>query len=159
MNQNKKYYAITINNKKLTDNLSSINKVYNYLNELNIKTIIISVERNQLNENEHYHILSYNVPQYILDNVKIVGFWIKELELDIEVLKYYEYVKKDGRFKQYEVLNIESEQTNIYKIAITKFSEGMELREFFLLFPESAKNIYQIKELFSIYYKGKEVRK
>lgn len=114
------YYAITINNKELTNSFNSIDKVYDYFRMLPVgKVIIIAVERNELNKNIHYHILyKSDVPIQSIDEINI---WWKEIKTELEVIKYYNYCKKDGRYKIYNVLGIKNDTEN------TIYTELLEL--------------------------------
>lgn len=114
------YYAITINNKELTSNFSSIDKVYNHFRMLPIgEVIIIAVERNELNENIHYHILyKSDVP---IQTINQINIWWKEISTELEVLKYFNYCKKGGNYKIYSELGISKDIEN------TIYAELLEL--------------------------------
>lgn len=99
-------YAITINNLEVVATLKTIDNVYELLNSFGTISII-AVERNELNQNIHYHILLFSDIDYdiILTICKDYRMWVGLLNTDIEILKYYEYCKKDGNYKLYYSLD------------------------------------------------------
>jgi len=101
------YYAITINNEKIVEKYKTIRQVYEKFALMPITVYVIAREKNELNYNIHYHLLvGANVPVTHIDNEFV---WWKELETDIDVLKYQEYIKKDGNYKIYNALALDNQ--------------------------------------------------
>ena len=97
------YYAVTINNQKLVNKFRTIDSVYKHFQYMPITINVIAVERNELNSNIHYHLLiSAEVPiTFSVDNEFI---WQKELLTELDIVKYQEYIKKDGKYKIYHAI-------------------------------------------------------
>ena len=90
-------FAITINNNLIEKyKLKSIDDVYEFLKSYNVKPLIISAERNSLNKNYHYHVLSENYDFEIEKQL-----WADRIynEIIVNEFSYTEYIKKDGNYK------------------------------------------------------------
>lgn len=143
------YYAITINNKELTEKYNSIKQVYEHFSKMPITVNIIAVERNELNKNIHYHLLiSADFPIQHIDNEFI---WWKELETDIDVIKYREYIKKDGNYKVYNSITLENQKDD------TKYHQMLKACQSYNRFsemikdnPQFIKDIHKIKLLWDV---------
>lgn len=96
------YYAVTINRLEQVENLKTIDQVYYLLLTEYEGVNIISAERNQLNENIHYHALCYNEL-----SASPKEHYSKIIDNELELEKYYNYVKKDGRFKVFKALQFD----------------------------------------------------
>lgn len=101
MSKKSKTYAVTINNVDVVKRLKSMDKVKDYLALYSDVVYLISVERNEFNNNTHYHIL---LDGSYLDGLPIkTDFWYKEIQSDFEILKYIDYIKKGGQYKVYNL--------------------------------------------------------
>lgn len=169
MNNNFNYYAITINNKELTKELKSIDKVYNFINNIfrfyeNTTINIISCERNDLNENIHYHLLltsinDIDVNDTILSNVNI---WVKKILTTDEVILYYDYVKKDGTYKVYTVPDFIIKNEKYYNRAFLYWqsNDGSNVDDYLLKYPEDIKYFRNLDRLYNVYlYKKQKERR
>lgn len=145
-----KHYAITINNKSLTSEFNSIDKVYRYFSLLPIETVIIAVERNELNQNIHYHILvKSDVP---IQSVNETAIWWKELETELDVIKYYNYCKKDGKYKIYKELGIKTDtQDTIYTEILMLVKTYDCLKTLINENPNMIKYLPKVERLFKIF--------
>lgn len=146
-----KYYAITINNNNLTSEFKSIQKVYQYFSLLpTTETIIIAVERNELNENIHYHILvKSDVP---IQSINETYIWWKELETDLDIIKYYNYCKKDGNYKIYKELGLETDtQDTIYTEILMLVKTYDSLKTLINENPNMIKYLPKVERLFRIF--------
>ena len=150
------YYAITINTIDIINeyNLKSINRVKDFI-EKNVdadKTIYtISVERNELNLNIHYHILVSSVDD--INKWNKVYWWIKEIDSDIEIIRYNNYIKKDGLYKVYHQLNLENSLINNdswYNQALELIPKYNSLKELFKEHPHLIKQFHKVEKLWNI---------
>lgn len=139
--------AITINNKELVKELKSIDFVYNFLSSMG-DVYIIAVERNDLNKNTHYHALIDGDITFI---EKFNNIWSKVIETDIEVLKYIDYIKKDGTFKVYKKLDIESNNDHWTSVILNLVLKYDSLNQLFHENPRMIKYITYIERLYKIY--------
>lgn len=148
-----KYYAITINRSELTKDLKTIKSVENYLRDF-CDVYVISVERNELNDNIHYHGLvkaSENNDNFMLES----SIWKKQLDNKIDILKYINYIKKEGNFKVYQLTELELEQGITWQEkAIQLVEKHDNIRDILTESPEMLKYINHIEKLF-IHYKKK----
>lgn len=148
--QNKKYYALTINNSDLVKSFKTIDLVYEFIKDF-CDVNVIAVERNELNFNIHYHLLVSNLKsdKNVLFNSGYI--WYKELETDLEITKYYHYILKDGRYKIYNFLpkelNITTNET-WYEKALRLCNQYNSLAELFNDNPDMIKKITQVSKLF-----------
>ncbi|MEM0173885.1 MAG: hypothetical protein QXI16_05200 [Sulfolobaceae archaeon] len=102
------YYAITVNNKELTEKFKSIKQLYEHFSVMPVTVYTISCERNELNQNIHYHMLiGSKVPVECVESHYI---WWKELQSDLDVMKYHDYIKKDGNYKVYNTITLDNQQ-------------------------------------------------
>lgn len=154
--KNKKFYALTINNSELVESLKSIELVYNFIKDY-CEVNIIAVERNELNFNTHYHLLvsDLRVDDNILFNSGYI--WHKELVSDFDIIKYYHYILKDGRYKTYNLLpktlNIETNES-WYNKALRLCYEYNSLAKLFNDNPDMIKKISQVSKLFDLINNG-----
>lgn len=153
---NNHYYAITINTIEFINeyNLKSINRVKDFI-EKNIesdKTIYtISVERNELNQNIHYHILVSSTDE--INKWNKVYWWIKEIDSDIEIIRYNNYIKKDGLYKVYYQLNLQNSLINNdtwYNQALELIPKYKSLKDLFKDNPHLIKQIHKVEKLWCI---------
>ena len=144
------YYAITINNKELTDKYSSIRQVYEQFALMPITVNIIAVERNELNQNIHYHLLiSAEVPVTHIDNQFI---WWDELVTDIDVLRYQEYIKKDGNYKVYNTISIDSniKEKSYYEVMLIACQSYNRFSDLIKDNPQFIKDLHKLKLLWDV---------
>jgi len=151
-----KYYAITINTINVINeyNLKSINSVKDFI-EKNVdadKTIYtISVERNKLNQNIHYHILVSSTDE--INKWNKVYWWLKEIDSDIEVVRYNNYIKKDGLYKVYNQLSLHNNLINNdtwYNQALELIPKYKSLKELLQEHPHLIKQIHKVEKLWNI---------
>lgn len=144
------YYAITINNKELTDKYKSIRKVYEQFALMPITVNIIAVERNELNQNIHYHLLiTAEVPITHIDNQFI---WWDELVTDIDVLRYQEYIKKDGNYKVYNTISIDSniKEKSYYEVMLIACQSYNRFSDLIKDNPQFIKDLHKLKLLWDV---------
>lgn len=144
------YYAITINNKELTEKYKSIRQVYEQFALMPITVNIIAVERNELNENIHYHLLiTAEVPITHFDNQYI---WWKELSTDVDVLKYQEYIKKDGKYKLYNTISLDSniQDNSFYNKMLKDCQSYNRFSDLIKDNPQYIKDLHKIKLLWEV---------
>lgn len=153
---NNNYYAITINTIEFINeyNLKSINSVYDFI-EKNIeseKTIYtISVERNELNQNIHYHILVSSTEE--INKWHKVYWWVKEIDSDIEIVRYNNYIKKDGLYKVYHQLSLQNSLINNdtwYNQALELIPKYKSLKDLLQEHPHLIKQIHKVEKLWNI---------
>lgn len=156
MTLNNYYYAITINTIEFINeyNLKSINHVKDFIDK-NIeadKTVYtISVERNELNQNIHYHILVSSTDE--INKWNKVYWWIKEIDSDIEIIRYNNYIKKDGLYKVYHQLSLHNNLINNdtwYNQALELIPKYKSLKELFKENPHLIKQIHKVEKLWNI---------
>lgn len=144
------YYAITINNRELTNKYKSIRQVYEQFSKMPITVNIIAVERNFANENIHYHLLiGAEVPVTHIDNQFI---WWKELSTDVDVLKYQEYIKKDGHYKVYNTIELDSniQDNTIYERMLIACQSYDRFSDLIKDNPQFIKELHKIKLLWDV---------
>jgi hypothetical protein len=150
------YYAITINTIEFINeyNLKSINSVKDFITK-NIdadKTIYtISVERNDLNQNIHYHILVSSTDD--INKWNKVYWWIKEIDSDIEIIRYNNYIKKDGLYKVYNQLSLHNNLINNdtwYNQALELIPKYKSLKQLLQEHPHLIKQIHKVEKLWNI---------
>lgn len=144
------YYAITINNKELTEKYKSIRQVYEQFALMPITVNVIAVERNELNQNIHYHLLiNAEVPVKHLDNEYI---WWKELATDVDVLKYQEYIKKEGNYKIYNTISLDSDihDNSVYEKMLKACQSYNRFSELIKDNPQYIKDLHKIKLLWDV---------
>lgn len=147
------YYAITINNQELTQKYNSIRKVYEAYANMPITIYCIAVERNELNVNIHYHLLvGSEFPITHLDNQYT---WWKHIENDVEVIKYFNYIKKGGNYKIYNNLEINNNdvENNIYYDMLTACKTYNTLADLIEANPQFIKHINKLTVLWTIIHK------
>lgn len=153
---NNHYYAITINTIEFINeyNLKSINRVKDFI-EKNVnadkKIYTISVERNELNQNIHYHILVSSTDK--INKWNKVYWWIKEIDSDIEIVRYNNYIKKDGLYKVYLPLDLEQDILNKdtwYNQALELIPNYKSLKDLFKDNPHLIKQIHKVEKLWNI---------
>lgn len=144
------YYAITINNKKLMEDLTSINKAYDFLSPLGM-VYIIAAERNDLNYNTHYHALISNdkSPDEMLQIATDNQIWAGNIIEEVELQKYYSYCKKDGKYKLYNKFNVSDTLTNSQIIELVRSYSSLQM--LFIDYPELINKVSMIKQLWNIY--------
>lgn len=155
MNSNH-YYAITINTIDVINdyNLKSINSVYDFINkniDFEKEIYTISVERNELNQNIHYHILVSSVAD--INQWNKVYWWVKEIDTDIEIIRYNNYIKKDGLYKVYHQLSLENSLINNdtwYNQALELIPKYKSLKDLFKAHPHLIKQIHKVEKLWYI---------
>ena len=156
MTTNNHYYAITINTIDIINeyNLKSINKVKDFI-EKNIdadkKIYTISVERNDLNQNIHYHILVSSTDE--INKWNKVYWWIKQIDTDLEVIRYNNYIKKDGLYKAYHPLTLQHNLLNNdtwYNQALELIPKYKSLKDLFNEHPHLIKQIHKVEKLWNI---------
>ncbi len=153
---NNHYYAITINTIEVINeyNLKSINKVKDFItNNIDAEKQIytISVERNELNQNIHYHILVSSTED--INKWHKVYWWVKEIDSDIEIIRYNNYIKKDGLYKVYHQLNLENSLINNdtwYNQALELIPKYNSLKDLFKEHPHLIKQIHKVEKLWNI---------
>ncbi len=140
------YYAITINNKELTERFRSIRQVYEHFSLMPITVNIVSVERNEINENIHYHLLIS--ADYPIESVDSKYIWWKELATDTDILKYQEYIKKDGNYKIYNAISLETQEDNtLYTKMLKDCQKYYRFSDLLVDNPHYIKHIHKIKLL------------
>ena len=156
MTTNNHYYAITINTIDIINeyNLKSINKVKDFI-EKNIdadkKIYTISVESNDLNQNIHYHILVSSTDE--INKWNKVYWWIKEIDSDIEIVRYNNYIKKDGLYKVYQQLSLQNSLINNdtwYNQALELIPKYKSLKQLLQERPHLIKQIHKVEKLWNI---------
>ncbi len=146
------YYAVTINNKELTKKYKSIDSVYKELRRWPIgEVIIIAVERNEINQNIHYHILyKSEVP---ITSINDTYIWWQELETELEVIKYFNYCKKDGKYKIYNELGIKQDtQNTIYTELLELVKTYDSLKTLINENPNMIKYLGKLERLYKIFH-------
>jgi hypothetical protein len=156
MTTNNHYYAITINTIDFINecNLKSINSVYDFINkniDADKKIYTISVERNDLNQNIHYHILVSSTDE--INKWNKVYWWIKEIDSDIEIIRYNNYIKKDGLYKAYHSLTLQHNLLNNdswYNQALELIPKYKSLKQLLQEHPHLIKQIHKVEKLWNI---------
>lgn len=142
------YYAITINNSKLINKYRRIEQVYQHFQQMPITVYIIAVERNEINENIHYHLLiGAEMPITSIDDEFV---WWKELQTDIEVMKYASYIKKDGKYKIYNALALDNENDTKYHQMLNACQTYNKFSDMILDNPNFIKHIHQLRMLWHV---------
>ncbi len=153
---NNHYYAITINTIEVINeyNLKSINKVKDFITnniDADKKIYTISVERNELNQNIHYHILVSSTED--INKWHKVYWWVKEIDSDIEIIRYNNYIKKDGLYKAYHPLTLQHNLVNNdswYNQALELIPKYNSLKDLFKEHPHLIKQIHKVEKLWNI---------
>lgn len=148
------YYAITINNQDLTQKYNSITKVYQEYSKMPITVYCIAVERNEINVNTHYHLLiGLEFPITHLDNQYT---WWKQIDNDVEVLKYFNYIKKGGNYKIYNNLEINNNvvENTIYNEMLIACKTFNNITDLITANPHFIKHIHKLTLLWSIIHKN-----
>lgn len=153
---NNNYYAITINTIEFINeyNLNSINKVKDFIIknvDADKKIYTISRERNKLNENTHYHILVSSTEE--INKWNKVYWWIKQIDTDLEVIRYNNYIKKDGLYKAYHPLTLQHNLVNNdtwYNQALELIPKYDSLKELLQDHPHLIKQIHKVEKLWNI---------
>lgn len=152
-----RYYAITINNSDLIFEfkLTSIDSVRDFIirnfADIDKKIYTISVERNELNQNIHYHILLSSLGD--INDWHRAFWWCKHIDTDIEIIRYNNYIKKDGLYKVYIPLELEQEITNKdtwYNQALLLIPKYETLKDLFTENPQLIKQIHKVEKLWYI---------
>lgn len=123
------YYALTVNNLELTEKYKSIDSLYEYLKCFCKDINYIAVERNELNENIHYHILCEDYVD--LPDICNIYIWNKTIEVADELQKYINYLKKDGHYKVYKIPPFIFEESRWYERAYSLICSKESLLEVF----------------------------
>ncbi len=143
-----KFFAITINRKEIIDNLNTLNSAYNWLETFST-VYTLSRETNELNNNTHYHALVS--AELENDNFIFSGVWLKELDNNLEILKYLNYIKKDGKFKIYKRHSVENDINEHWTLKALKLVLSYDnLKDLFTDNPDMIKYIYHIEKLYNI---------
>ncbi len=154
---NNHYYAITINTIDIINecNLKSINNVKDFITnniDSDKKIYTISVERNELNQNIHYHILVSSTEN--INKWHKVYWWVKEIDSDIEIIRYNNYIKKDGLYKVYHQLDLENSLINNdtwYNQVLELIPKYNSLKGLFIEHPHLIKQIHKVEKLWNIF--------
>ncbi|MEM0173685.1 MAG: hypothetical protein QXI16_04170 [Sulfolobaceae archaeon] len=150
INPNIYAYAITINNLEVVGTLKTIDSVHELLHRFGTISII-AVERNELNHNIHYHVLLFSDIEYdtIFTVFKSYGMWLKLIDNDFEILKYYDYCKKDGNYKLYH--SLDKSLSNSKNVELLELIERYEsLYALFKDNPHLINKVHIIKALWGI---------
>lgn len=151
---NNHYYAVTINNLQLTEKLKTIDIVQdfikNILKDYEITFYCISRESNEINNNTHYHLLISSNTSLTINDESKAPIWFKEIINEIEISKYLEYIKKDGKYKLYEMLPFEQKNVTWYEKALWASQKYDSLKELFEENKDLIKHINQVVKLWEI---------
>ena len=144
------YYAITINNQELTKRYNSIALVYQEYSKMPITVYCIAVERNDINQNIHYHLLIGS--EFPITHNDTYYTWWTLIENDVEVIKYYNYIKKDGNYKIYNNLPIKNDENenDIYSEMLTACKTYNSLKDLINDNPEFIKYLHKLTLLWNI---------
>lgn len=151
MKQSNYYYAVTINNLEVVSGMSKIDDVYDYFMKHYDYTIYtISVERNEINNNTHYHLLIGSEIEVKSFDVYNIHCWSDLLKESHDVTQYDLYIKKDGKYKIFNPHGFENKKS-WYDLALELCISKMPLREMFQKYPHLIKHINKIRVLHEYY--------
>lgn len=145
-----KYYACTISARELVQRLSSIDKVYEFFSNgyKDFDIHIIAVERNQINQNQHYHVLASSDYGHVY-----IGNWVQEIANIDEVKKYFNYCKKDGKYKLYKALPFDTnDNKSWYERALKGVYQYPNMLELLQAQPDLIKYIHKVRALYDLIY-------